>query len=454
MLDDATIRARISDLMPRARTDLTEMVGFRSVFDPAGPVPPDCDRMVDWLRAALTDLGMSDVEAHETADGSLTVTGVRPGPEGAPTVLIYFHHDVQPPLDDAAWESPVWTLTERDGRWYGRGAADCKGNIAMTLTALRALGDDIPVTVKIVGEGSEEQGTGGLEKFVPEHPDLLRADAILVCDSGNAGVGRPSLTTSLRGMANVVVTVETLRSAMHSGMFGGAAPDALAALIAMLASMRDAEGNTTIDGLDASASWPGVDYPADDFRTDATVLDGVNLVGSGRVSDIVWARPAVTVLGIDCPSVAGSSAAIQAKARARINLRVPPGMDAIAAQDALIAHLEAAAPWHARVTIERESDGQPFSGTTSGPGFEAMDEALRTAYGADEVLQMGQGGSIPLCNVFAETFPDADIMLLGVEEPACLIHAPNESVDPTEIERLAVAQAIFLRDYPKRVSRG
>ena len=129
--------------------------------------------MVDFLVGAFTEVGLQDVRGYETPDGSQAVCGHKPGPPGSPTVLLYFHHDVQPPLDESAWETPVWALTEKNGRWYGRGAADCKGNIAMHLTALRALGDDVPVTIKIVGEGSEEQGTGGLEAFVPLHPELL-----------------------------------------------------------------------------------------------------------------------------------------------------------------------------------------------------------------------------------------------------------------------------------------
>jgi acetylornithine deacetylase/succinyl-diaminopimelate desuccinylase-like protein len=343
----------------------------------------------------------------------------------------------------------VWELTEVNGRWYGRGAADCKGNIAMHLTALRALAGELPVTIKIVGEGSEEQGTAGLEAFVPQNAELLSADAILVCDAGNFAVGAPSLTTSLRGLANVVVTVETLSSPMHSGVFGGAAPDALAALIHMLATLRDERGNTTVRGLDANQTWTGVDYPVAQFRTDANVLDGVDVLGDGRVSDMVWARPTATVLGIDCPPVVGSSAAIQPRARARINLRVPPGMDPRTAQDLLIEHLKAVAPWNVRVAVAREADGAPFTGSLDGPAYDAMSEAMKAVYDRDVILQ-GQGGSIPLCNVFQDTFPDAEILLIGVEEPLCLIHAPNESVAPSEIQDMAMVEALFLRNYAER----
>ena len=450
------LRQRVQRLMPQTRGDLAEMVAFRSVFDAAQFPVSECDGMVDWLLAAFGELGFADAAAHVTADGSKAVTGSIAGAEGAPTVLLYFHHDVQPPLGEDEWDSPVWELTERDGRWYGRGAADCKGNIAVHLTALRALAGggaiapgQLPVTVKILGEGSEEQGGGGIEDFVVNHPEFAVADVILICDSGNFAVGRPTLTTSLRGVANVVVSVETLGSAMHSGMYGGAAPDALAALIAMLATLRNADGDTTIDGLDSGQSWSGVDYPEEAFRADAKVLDGVRLVGSGSVAEMLWARPAVTVLGIDCPPVVGSSASVVPHARARINLRVPPGMDATEAQDLLIAHLTAAAPWGVHVSIEREAVGSPFSGATSGPGHDTLVDALSASYGV-QVSRQGQGGSIPLCSVLAETFPDAEIMLLGVEEPACLIHAPNESVDPSEIEHLALAEAVFLTEYPNR----
>lgn len=441
-----SLRDEVRAHMPRARDDLARMVSFKSVHDAAQFPPEECTKMVDWLLEAFTDVGLEDVRGYDTPDGSVAVCGHAEGPPDAPTVLLYFHHDVQPPLDEAAWNTPIWELTEVDGRWYGRGAADCKGNIAAHLTALRALAGRLPVNVKIVGEGSEEQGTGGLEEFVPLNDELLRADAILVCDSGNAAVGVPSLTTSLRGMANVVVSVEALASPMHSGMFGGAAPDALAALIHMLASLRDEHGNTTVRGLEANQVWDGADYPADQFRTDATVLDGVGLLGDGRVSDMVWARPTATVLGIDCPPVVGSSAAVQPRARARINLRVPPGIDARAAQTALIEHLDAVAPWNVRVHIDREADGQPFTGSLDGPGYAAMSAAMKAAYGRDAVAQ-GQGGSIPLCNVFKDTFPDAEIMLLGVEEPQCLIHAPNESVAPSEIENMALTEALFLQNY-------
>jgi acetylornithine deacetylase/succinyl-diaminopimelate desuccinylase-like protein len=439
------LRERVQRLMPRAREELARMVSLQSVYDPRSRPHEDCERMVDLTAELFSGVGLQEVHAHETSDGSKAVCGHLPGPPGAPTVLLYFHHDVQPALDEKRWDSPAWELTERDGRWYGRGAADCKGNIVAHLTALRALGGELPVEVKIVGEGSEELGDGGLEDFVPQHADLLRADAILICDAGNSAAGTPSLTTTLRGVVEVSVTVRTLTSPMHSGMFGGAAPDALTALIHMLATLHDDRGNTTVRGLDNGQTWTGASYPPEQFRKDANVRDGVDLLGDS-VAEMIWARPALTVLGIDCPAIAGASASIQPQASALVSLRVPPGMDAGTAQEALISHLRAVAPWHVEVDCEQGFAGQPFTGSVGDAAFQAMADAMQAVYGREVSLQ-GSGGSIPLCNVFQETFPDAEIMLLGVEEPQCLIHAPNESVDPNEIEAMALVEALFLQSY-------
>ncbi|MEY9854214.1 acetylornithine deacetylase/succinyl-diaminopimelate desuccinylase-like protein [Leifsonia sp. EB41] len=444
---EGDLRASIREQMSTARSELAELVSMRSVADPRQFPPEECARAANWVRDKFKAEGFSDARLELTPDGSSAVVGSRPGSEpNAPTVLLYTHYDVQPPLDDIAWRTPPFELTEVDGRWYGRGAADCKGNIVAHLLALRSLGDDVPVNLKLVVEGSEEQGTGGLEQFVAANPDVLRADTILMCDTGNAAVGRPAATVTLRGMVNVVVTVEALASEVHSGMFGGPAPDALAALVAMLASLRDAEGNTTVSGLDNTRTWAGALYPPDQFRRDAGVLDGVDLLGSGRVSDMLWARPAITVLGIDCPPVTGSTAAIVPRAAARLNLRIPPGVAPDDAHTVLLAHLRSAAPWGVHVSIETEAVGPPFAASTGGPAFEAMRAAMLDAFGTP-MTSLGQGGSIPLCNVLAETYPQAELILLGVEEPLALIHAPNESVHPGELEGIATAIALFLQQY-------
>ena len=440
------LRKRVAELMSRARDDLAHLVSIPSVADPRQYPADRCAEAAEWVREAFAGAGLEDARLLDMPDGHPAVYGSSPAPEGAPTVLLYCHYDVQPPLGEDAWESPPFELTERDGRWYGRGAADCKGNVIAHLTALRALGDARGCGVRLIAEGAEEQATGGLEEFVPTAADLLAADAIIVMDAGNFAAGVPTLTTTLRGLAGVVVRVRTLDGPMHSGMFGGPAPDALVALNRIVATLHDERGNVAIDGIEAGQGWDGVTYEPDRFRADAGVLDGVELVGDGSVPEMLWARPAVSVLGIDCPPVVGSTPSVQAEAAALVSLRVPPGMDPEAAQDALAAHLEGAAPWGARVEVERQPRGAPFRARTGGPAYAAMDEALASAFGRPTTTQ-GQGGSIPLCDVLAETFPKAEIMLMGVEEPRCLIHAPNESVDPAEIERIALAEALFLQGF-------
>ncbi|MCC8476400.1 dipeptidase [Streptomyces globisporus] len=439
----------VASLMPRAREELAELVAFQSVADPAVFPKSECEGAANWVADALRAEGFTDVALLDTPDGTQSVYGYLPGPAGAPTVLLYAHYDVQPPLDESAWISPPFELTERDGRWYGRGAADCKGGFIMHLLALRALEADggVPVSVKVIAEGSEEQGTGGLERYAEAHPELLRADTIVIGDTGNFRVGLPTVTATLRGMTMLRVQLDTLEGNLHSGQFGGAAPDALAAMIQLLASLRAEDGTTTVDGLTGDADWDGIQYPEAEFRQDAKVLDGVELIGTGTVADRIWARPAVTVIGIDCPAVVGATPSVQASARAQISLRVPPGHDAAEATKLLTAHLESRAPWGARVKVEQVGQGQPFRADMSSPAYQAMADAMRDAYPGQEMQSSGMGGSIPLCNTLAGLYPEAEILLIGLSEPEAQIHAVNESVSPEELERMSVAEALFLRNY-------
>ncbi|MFD9509274.1 dipeptidase [Streptomyces mirabilis] len=439
----------VASLMPGAQAELTELVAFKSVADFDQYPRSESEGAANWVADALRAEGFQDVALLDTPDGTQSVYGFLPGPEGAKTVLLYAHYDVQPPLDEAAWTTPPFELTERDGRWYGRGAADCKGGFIMHLLALRALkaNGGVPVGVKVIVEGSEEQGTGGLERYAEEHPELLTADTIVIGDVGNFRLGLPTVTSTLRGMTLVRVQIDTLEGNLHSGQFGGAAPDALGALIRVLDSLRAEDGSTTIDGLTGDARWEGLQYEEEAFRKDAKVLDGVELIGSGTVADRIWARPAVTVLGIDCPPVVGATPSVQADARALVSLRVPPGVDAVEATKLLQAHLEARTPWGARVSTEQIGQGQPFRADTSSPAYTAMAEAMAVAYPGEEMQSAGQGGSIPLCNTLASLYPHAEILLIGLSEPQAQIHAVNESVSPDELERLSVTEALFLQKY-------
>ncbi|MCX5053347.1 MULTISPECIES: dipeptidase [unclassified Streptomyces] len=439
----------VASLIPRAKAELAELVAFKSVADFDQFPKSESEGAANWVADALRTEGFQDVALLDTPDGTQSVYGYLPGPEGARTVLLYAHYDVQPPLDEAAWTSPPFELTERDGRWYGRGAADCKGGVIMHLLALRALkaNGGVPVHIKVIAEGSEEMGTGGLERYAEEHPDLLTADTIVIGDAGNFRVGLPTVTSTLRGMTLVRVQIDTLEGNLHSGQFGGAAPDALAALIRVLDSLRAEDGSTTVDGLAPESRWDGLQYDEEQFRRDAKVLDGVQLIGSGSVADRIWARPAVTVVGIDCPPVVGATPSVQAGARALVSLRVPPGVDAVEATKLLQAHLETRTPWGARVSVEQVGQGQAFSADTTSPAYAAMAEAMAVAYPGQEMQYAGQGGSIPLCNTLASLYPQAEILLIGLSEPEAQIHAVNESVSPEELERLSVAEALFLRNY-------
>ncbi|MFA7766586.1 dipeptidase [Streptomyces sp. NRRL S-448] len=443
------IAETIASLMPRAKQELTELVAFQSVADWAQFPKSESEAAANWVADALRAEGFQDVALLDTPDGTQSVYGFLPGPEGAPTVLLYAHYDVQPPLDDAAWTSPAFELTERDGRWYGRGAADCKGGFIMHLLALRALkaNGGVPVNVKVIVEGSEEQGTGGLQQYAEAHPELLTADTIVIGDAGNFRLGLPTVTATLRGMCLVKVKIDTLGGNLHSGMFGGAAPDALAALIRVLDSLRAADGSTTVDGLASDEVWAGLQYPEADFRADAKVLDGVELIGEGTIADRLWARPAVTVLGIDCPPVVGATPSVHASAGALISLRVPPGVDTSAAIKLLQAHLEAHTPWKAHLELEVVGQGQPFQADTDSPAYASMRTALEAAYPGQEMQISGMGGSIPLCNTLTSLYPDTEMLLIGLSEPEAQIHAVNESVSPQELERLSVAEALFLVNY-------
>ncbi|MEU2117693.1 dipeptidase [Streptomyces sp. NPDC016459] len=445
------IAETVRSLMPRAKAELTELVAFESVADEAVAPRSECEAAANWVADALRAEDFEDVALLDTPDGSQAVYGILPGPAGAPTVLLYAHYDVQPKLDESAWLTPPFELTERDGRWYGRGTADCKGGFVLHLLALRALkaNGGVPVTVKVIVEGSEEQGTGGLERYAEQHPELLASDAIVIGDAGNFRVGLPTVTATLRGMTMIRVRIDTLEGNLHSGQFGGAAPDALAALIRVLDSLRGPDGSTVIDGLPCDRVWEGLQYPEDAFRQDAKVLSGVALPGAGTVADRIWARPAVTVIGIDCHPVAGATPSIPSSARAQISLRVPPGQDAAEATKLLFAHIEKHTPWNARVSLEQVGQGQPFQADTSSPAYASMAEAMRIAYPGQEMQAVGMGGSIPLCNTLAELYPEAEILLIGLSEPEAQIHAPNESVSPEELERLSVAEAHFLLGYAR-----
>ena len=451
----------ISDFVTNDREtifgQLKELVSFNSVHNEPG-LEDQTAKAAEWVHATLADAGFTP-EAITTADGSTAIVAKRPGKEGAKTVLLYSHYDVVPAGNPEAWDSDPFTLTERDGRWYGRGAADCKGNVAMHLAALRALdaagGTDLNLTVLI--EGSEERGGEGLSALIEERPELFAADAILIADAGNAKAGVPTLTTSLRGGSQINVKVSTLNSAVHSGQFGGAAPDAVKALMRTLDSLTDEYGRTTIDGVDCASTWPlaeGQDtaYTEEDFRADAHMLEGTEIMGAKdpagatAIADMIWARPAVTITGFTSTPVSEAVNAIPATAEANINLRTPATMDPRTTAEALAEHLKKHVPFGAHIEVTILEANLGFETDPTKPAVALLGECLGEAYDGETITQ-GMGGSIPLTVELQQKHPNAEIALFGVEEPQCTIHSANESVDPNEIEKIAIAEALFLQRF-------
>jgi len=434
----------------RIFTDLSALVSFNSPHS-VPELASQHEAACAWVAAALKERGL-EVTRHETVDNADTIIAVKEPVGDAPTVLLYSHYDVVPASTPEAWTSDPFTLTERGGRWYGRGAADCKGNVAMHLEALRLLEENggTDLGLKVVVEGSEEAGgLDGLVRLIEADPELFRADAIMIADSGNVAVGVPTLTTSLRGGAQLHVTVETLEGAIHSGSFGGAAPDAAHALVRIADSLFDEHGRTAIEGVNCLEKWEGDPYSRADFREDAGVLEGVQLLGTveDEPADMVWARPAVTMTGFTSTPVDKAVNAVNPRAEAKFNLRVPAGMDASFVAEKTKEHILAHTPWGAKVEVEISEVAQPFATDADKPVAALLGECLRESYGAADLAVVGSGGSIPLTTTLQEQFQDAEIALYGVEEPLCGIHGVDESVDPGEIERIAVAEALFLQRY-------
>jgi acetylornithine deacetylase/succinyl-diaminopimelate desuccinylase-like protein len=440
------LAADLAAVMPGVRADLERLIRIPSVaFEgfPQGPVKQAADATAEILTAA----GLPGVRLLDVPGGPSAVYGHAPAPPGAPTVLLYAHYDVQPAGPEDAWESPPWTPTERGGRLYGRGAADDKSGIAMHAAAIRALmdassGGPPSVGIKVVVEGEEETGGGTFERFVEADPELFAADAIVVADSGNWKLGEPTLTTTLRGLAAVDVEVATLKRPVHSGLFGGAAPDALVALTRILASLHDDEGNVAVEGL-GGRPWTGLPVDEAEFRANAGVLEGVELIGSGTIAERLYTRPSVTAIGIDAPTVETAANAIIPTARARVSLRLAPSDDPVAAQQALREHLTAAAPWGARVTVTDDAAAHGFEARSDGRAYQAAAAAMQDAY-KRAAVQIGSGGSIPLVTTLAHAVPQAEIVVWGAQDEAAAIHSANESVDLAELERAALAEALFL----------
>ena len=432
----------VERVLPSAIADLHRLLSIPSISS-MPEHDADVAACAEAVAGLFQDLGASEVKFLE-GGGKPAVWANFPGPEGTPTVLLYAHYDVQPTGDIEAWTSPAFEPTERDGRLYARGSADDKGGVALHLAALRVFNGAPPVGVKVFIEGEEEIGSPTMPTLLDRYRDELAADVYVVADSVNWEVGKPSLTTSLRGVADCQVTVSTLAEGLHSGQFGGVVPDALTALCRLLATLHDETGNVAIEGL-VTGTAPDLDYPEDRLLEETGLLEGVSQIGDGSVVERMWFKPAASVLAIDATPVAKASNTLIPSARAKVSVRLVPGQDPAAAAKALEDHLRRNAPWGAHIDVVAGQCGAPGRITLEGERAEAAKTAFREAFGVDAV-EIGCGGSIPIVAEFADRNPGALVLVTAVTDPNSRMHGIDESLDLGDFAKAALAETLLLNN--------
>ena len=437
----ADLRAAVRREMPTAREDLEALVRVPTISAHEAHAA-DVELACRQVAALASDAGAADVQVVRAPGGLPALLATWPAPPGAKTVLLYAHLDVQPTGPVEEWTSPPFEPTERDGRLYGRGAADDKAGVLMHLAVLRAFGGQPPVGVVLFLEGEEEVGSPTLPALLAEYREALRCDVIVIADSSNPSVDVPAFTTSLRGLVDCVVEVRTLERPVHSGIYGGAVPDALTALCRLLATLHDDAGDVAVAGLHRTAS-SAPEPDTDVFRADAGLLPGVELIGTGTVPERLWHAPALTVLGMDAPATDAASNVLLPRARAKLSLRLAPGQDESAAAKALTDHVTSHAVWGSEVEVTAGSSGGAFALEATGDVYDLARAAFEEAYGSAAV-EAGIGGSIPFIAEFARAYPGATVLVTGVGDPASRWHGIDESVDLAMWERACLAEALLL----------
>ncbi|WP_428955350.1 M20/M25/M40 family metallo-hydrolase [Streptomyces sp. cg35] len=446
--DRQDLQAEVDQLMGGLRSDLERLAAIPSIAFPGFPAEP-VQEAHDLLVGLLHDAGVEHVERIDLPDTAPVIFGEIPPPTpDAPTVLLYSHYDVQPPGDESLWRSPPFEPTPveeaGEGGLRARGIADDKSNVIAHLGMLRVFGGRPPVGVKIVFEGQEEYGSP-FDGYPPTDPERFACDAMVIADLGNLRPGTPTLTTGLRGAAEVTVEVRTLQEPRHSGEFGGAAPDALLVLLKALSTLHDVHGDVAVEGLRRD-EWTGTSYTEDEFRDLAGVEAGLPLIGSGTLGERLWSGPAITVIGLDAPSVEHAASAVVPYARAKLNLRFHPLQDPHEAQARLVDHLAALKPFGIPLTVTPGDTGPGYEAATGGPAYRAARAALKQAWGTD-ASYVATGGSIPLVNGLAQAAPNAEVLLFGAQDSMCNLHAPNERVLFSELRATVVAMCAFVREY-------
>jgi acetylornithine deacetylase/succinyl-diaminopimelate desuccinylase-like protein len=406
--------------------------------------PAEVRRSAEETAAWLTTSGLQGTRLLEIDGTHPAVFGRTPGPAGSPTVLLYAHHDVQPPGTTGLWRSEPFIATECDGRLYGRGTADDKAGIAAHAAVLQAWEGRPPVTVSAFIEGEEEIASPHLGRFLNKYAELLRADVIVLADCSNWAIGKPALTTSLRGVLDFIVEVRTLDHAVHSGSYGGPVPEALTVLSRLIATLHDEQGNVAVDGLHSGAPFE-TEVNEADIRRFASLRPGVRLIGTGSLADRLWGRPAIAVLGIDAPSTAAAANKLVPVARAKISVRLAPGDDTTKARTAIEEHFSSrtAIALGAEVKVSFLNEGNPYLIDATGVAFDAFTAACQETWGCAPV-NAGSGGSLPMVAELARAFPHAQLLLTGVADPESRAHSENESVHLGELLNCCVSEAILL----------
>jgi len=448
------IREAVAGGLPSTVADLSRLVRIPSVswpgFDPA-QVEASASAVAGLLRGTGV-FETVEIERGRKPDGTPgqpAVLARRAARREAPTVLLYAHHDVQPPGEEGDWDTPPYepTLVPSPGgdRIFGRGAADDKAGVMAHVAAIRALVatvGDLDLGLAVFIEGEEEDGSPSFKDFIVRHRDALAADAIVVADSANWDVDTPAITVGLRGNVKFTLTVRTLEHASHSGMYGGVVPDATMAASRLFASFWDADGAVAVAGLSSRAAEVP-DYPEARLRAEAGLPAGVSPVGRGPLLDRIWNQPSITVTGMDLPSVRNASNTLVPAIRAMVSARIAPGQPAADALAAIQAHIAANTPFGAEVSYERIDLGEPFLVDTAAELFGLAKDAMAAGWGR-EAVEIGIGGSIPFIAELVEVFPAAQILVTGVEDADSRAHSPNESLHLGVFRRAILAEALFL----------
>ena len=445
-LDSAQLHAELDSIFDEVLSNLTDLVAIPSVAWPsfdAANVTASAEAVAGLARDLGLDVDILSADQPDGTPGYPAVVASAPAPEGAPTVLLYAHHDVQPPGRAEDWDTEPFVATRKGDRLFGRGAADDKAGIMVHLTALRLLADRLGVGVTLFFEGEEEAGSPSFRSFLETYRDRLRADVIVVADSGNWAAGTPALTTSLRGMCAVEFEVSTLDHAVHSGMYGGVAPDAMLAMTKLLATLHDDNGSVAVPGLQSNTETD-IDYDEATLRTDSGVLPDTELIGSGTLASRLWTQPSITVIGLDIPDVAVSSNTLQSSLKAKLSIRLAPGDTPASAVRAVEEHLRVNLPFGAQLSIGETEGGSPWQADESDPVVQTARQALTDAWGTESVT-MGIGGSIPFIADLLDVFPNASILVTGVEDPDARAHSANESLYLPDFKAAIVAEALLLQ---------